>query len=192
MQRKSPGGINLKKGDIAMAKESGWPQTVEIGEIDGIVRPEITKQALAVAAAWHVAKKRNCEYRDLNVNVIAAYLNAIGSIHGPRASNEFSGKSYASFGIRVLTGESTPAEIRKMSNTPESFMTKNLSGIKQAGPFFEALFKRLGDYPANAPESPANEYLRRILRSSQKETTCKSQPGETPKIEATSQDLRTI
>ncbi len=30
-----------------MAKESGWPQTVEIFEIDGIPRPGLSKQLFA-------------------------------------------------------------------------------------------------------------------------------------------------
>lgn len=87
----------------------------------------------------------------------AAYLNAIGGIHGPNSSHEFSGKVYRRYGIRVLSG----TQKTHMSDAPEAFARKNRREIEQAGSFFNALFSRQFKFPpqieksGHAPVNPA-------------------------------------
>ena len=137
--------------------DSEWSATEIIKEINGNMRPEVTKNIWAVATA-----KFACEYFKWDIDKIdkwkiAPYINAIGGIHG-KSAIDIPGDRYAQTALKMLRGigDSHLAP-------PEKWFPKNNDKIAQCKPFLDEVFKILGSTPAHSPTSPANKRLKSNL-----------------------------
>jgi hypothetical protein len=136
-----------------------WQPTVEVPQIDGIVRPSASKQIWAVAAVQVVAEELGRAPNQLTGDDVAPLINGIGGIHGPTTKNDFSGHVYARFAIKLASG--IPDTHVKV--TPAQFLAANQRTMNACKPFLKAAWRALGPLPiAHTRDNPANQRLRQL------------------------------
>lgn len=136
-----------------MSGQKEWPKTTTIPEINGIKRPNVTKNVWAISTT-----KFGCEFFKWDINKIEAtqiapFINAIGNIHGP-APKDRPGIDYAKMAIEMLTGKGN-----SHLPSPQKWFPQNNDNINKCKPFLNEIFKLLGAKPDHSPELPANQIL---------------------------------
>jgi hypothetical protein len=136
-----------------MNKYDEWPRTKKVLVIDGICRPKVTKQIMAVAIAKYVPELTG--YKRC-VETVAPFINAVGNIHGPTSKVDVPGYRYAAFAIKLLSGK-TDSHIKY--KPAKVWLKERESNIEGCFDFIEVLVDKFKDVPPHTPYSTYNQHL---------------------------------